>query len=103
MSFYSPYAQVNSLKKSSLCSLYLQNETQATKKKHTHTHTSDKTTKIRNIKLKYPIIILNIQLWANQYLRHSLGYKQKIQVIRRNQVYFSSSNISTDPTVIVKD
>ena len=30
-------------------------------------------------------------------------YKQKIQVIRRNQVYFSSSNISTDTTVIVKE
>ena len=32
------------------------------------------------------------------------GYKQKIiQFIRRNQVYFSSSNVSTDTTVIVKD
>ena len=31
-------------------------------------------------------------------------YKQKIiQFIRRNQVYFSSSNVSTDTTVIVKD
>ena len=30
--------------------------------------------------------------------------KQKIiQVIRRNKVYFSSSNVSTDTTVIVKD
>ena len=27
----------------------------------------------------------------------------KIEVTRRNQVYFSSSNISTDTTVIVKD
>ena len=26
-----------------------------------------------------------------------------IQFIRRNQVYFSSSNVSTDTTVIVKD
>ena len=34
---------------------------------------------------------------------HNLGYKQKIQVIQRNQVYFSSSNVSTDTTVIVKD
>ena len=41
---------------------------------------------------------------VNQCLRHNLGYKQKIiQVIRRNQVYFSSSNVSTDITVIVKD
>ena len=41
---------------------------------------------------------------ANQFLLHNLGYKQKIiQVIRRNQVYFSSSNVSTDTTVIVKD
>ena len=41
---------------------------------------------------------------VNQYLRHNLGYKQKIiQVIRRNQVYFSSSNVLTDTTVIVKD
>ena len=34
----------------------------------------------------------------------SNSYKQKIiQFIRRNQVYFSSSNVSTDTTVIVKD
>ena len=39
----------------------------------------------------------------NPYLRHNLGYKQKIQVIRRNQVYFSSSNVSTDTTAVVKD
>ena len=32
---------------------------------------------------------------VTQYLRHNLGYK-KIQVIRRNQVYFSSSNVSTE-------
>ena len=25
---------------------------------------------------------------VNQYLRRNLGYKQKIQAIRRNQVYF---------------
>ena len=31
-------------------------------------------------------------------------YKQKIiQFIRRNQVYFSSSNVLTDTTVIAKD
>ena len=41
---------------------------------------------------------------VNQCLRYNLGYKQKIiQFIRRNQVYFSSSNVSTDTTVIVKD
>ena len=41
---------------------------------------------------------------VNQCLRHNLGYKQKlIQFIRRNQIYFSSSNVSTDTTVIVKD
>ena len=40
---------------------------------------------------------------VNQYLRHNSGSKQKIQVIWRNQVYFSSSNVSTDTTVIVKD
>ena len=41
---------------------------------------------------------------VDQCLRHNLGYKQKkIQFIRRNQVYFSSSNVSTDTTVIVKD
>ena len=32
-----------------------------------------------------------------------LRYKQKIQAIRRNQIYFSSSNVSTDKTDIVKD
>ena len=30
---------------------------------------------------------------VNQYLRHNLGYKQKIQAIRRDQVYFSSSSV----------
>ena len=39
---------------------------------------------------------------VNQYLRHNLGYK-KIHVIRCNQVYFSSSKVSTETTVIVKD
>ena len=43
-------------------------------------------------------------VFVNQCLRHNLGYKQKIiQFVRRNQVYFSSSNVSTDTTVIVKD
>ena len=36
---------------------------------------------------------------VNQYFRHNLGCQQKIQVIRRNRVYFSSSNVSTDTTV----
>ena len=40
---------------------------------------------------------------VNQYLPHNLGYQQKIQVIRRNQVYLISSNVSTDTTVLVKD
>ena len=31
------------------------------------------------------------------------SYKQKIQVISCNQVYFSSSKVLTDTTVIVKD
>ena len=39
---------------------------------------------------------------VNQYLRHDLGYK-KIQVIQSNQIYLSSSNVSTSTTVIVKD
>ena len=34
---------------------------------------------------------------------HTLINKKIIQAIRRNQVYFSSSNFSTDTTVIVKD
>ena len=43
-------------------------------------------------------------LLEDQCLRHNLGYKKKIiQFIQRNQVYFSSSNVSTDTTVIVKD
>ena len=41
---------------------------------------------------------------VNLCLRQNLGYKQKIiQFIRRNQVYFSSSNVATDTTIIVKD
>ena len=38
-----------------------------------------------------------------EYLDPFKVYKQKIQAIRRNQVYFSSSNVSTDTTVTVKD
>ena len=38
-----------------------------------------------------------------QYLRHNLCYKQKIKVIRCNEVYFSFPNVLTDTTVIVKD
>ena len=34
---------------------------------------------------------------------HQKKQQKIIQVIRRNQVYFSSSNVSTDITVIVKD
>ena len=30
-----------------------------------------------------------VKISVNQYLLHNLGYKQKIQVIRRNQVYFT--------------
>ena len=56
-----------------------------------------------NNKCYHRTIIRNYCISVNQYLRHNLGYKQKIQVIRRNQVYFSSSNVSTDTTVIVKD
>ena len=49
------------------------------------------------------ILIALIQfISVNQYLRHNSDYK-KIQVVRRNEVYFSSSNVSTDTTVIVKD
>ena len=53
---------------------------------------------------KYIMITLIPCISVNQCFRHNLGYKQKIiQFIRRNQVYFSSSNVSTDTTVIVKD
>ena len=34
---------------------------------------------------------------------HQKKQQKIIQVIRRNQVYFSSSNVSTDIAVIVKD
>ena len=54
---------------------------------------------------KYKKHIKNVPcISVNQCLRYNLGYKQKIiQFIRRDQVYFSSSNVSTDTTVIVKD
>ena len=52
-----------------------------------------------NISIKKPILLNSMSV--NQYLRYHLGRKQKIQVIRRSQVYFSSSNVSTDATVIV--
>ena len=58
-------------------------------------------------------IVVPQQKWNNTYLETAWKleegnianyYKQKIiQFIRRNQVYFSSSNVSTDTTVIVKD
>ena len=41
--------------------------------------------------------------WKEKKNYYTISYKQKIQAIRRNQVYFSSSNVSTDTTVIVKD
>ena len=46
----------------------------------------------------------HVHLWIipeSLFKRASL--RQKIPVIRRNQVYFSSSNVLTDKTVIVKD
>ena len=52
-----------------------------------------------NISIKKPILLSSMSV--NQYLRYHLGRKQKIKVIRRSQVYFSSSNVSTDTTVIV--
>ena len=52
-----------------------------------------------NISIKKPILLNSMSV--NQYLRYHLGRKQKIKVIRRSQVYFSSSNVSTDATVIV--
>ena len=39
---------------------------------------------------------------VNQNLRHNLGYT-KIQAIQCNQVYFSSSNVTTDTAVFIKD
>ena len=66
--------------------------------------------KITKSKLKYIFYSFHTHLihkissiLVSQYLRHNLGYKQKKQAIRRNQVYFSSSSVSTDTTVIVKD
>ena len=50
-----------------------------------------------------PLRILIPSISVNLYLHHNLGYKQKIQAIRHNQIYFSFSNVSTDTTVIVKD
>ena len=37
------------------------------------------------------------------FIKWMVFYKQKVQAIRRNQVYFISSNASTGTTVIVKD
>ena len=52
--------------------------------------------------LDYEAIITLIPcISVNQFDRHNLGYKK--QVIWCNQVYFSSSNVSTDATVIIKD
>ena len=40
---------------------------------------------------------------VNQYLRQNLDEFRLLQVIGRNQFYFSSSNVSTDTKVIIKD
>ena len=40
--------------------------------------------------------------YCKKQIKMNLGYKKK-QVIQRKQVYFSSTNISTDTTVIIKD
>ena len=46
------------------------------------------------------LLVTSVKYFTNDKPR----YKQKIiRFIRRNQVYFSSSNVSTDTTVIVKD
>ena len=39
---------------------------------------------------------------CKKQIKMNLGYKKKL-VIRRKQVYFSSTNTSTDTTVIIKD
>ena len=66
--------------------------------------THKKSTGSQFAKLNPGIKKIPAKISVNQCLRHNLGYKQKIiQFIRRNQVYFSSSNVSTDTTVIVKD
>ena len=57
----------------------------------------------RFIKEVYNLRLTKAKHSVNQYLRHNLGYKQNIQVIRRNQVFSSFSHVSTDTTVIVKD
>ena len=49
------------------------------------------------------VLLFISSISVNQYLLHNLVYKQKIQAIRCNQVYFSSFKNSTDTTVIVKD
>ena len=54
---------------------------------------------VRLYKSAFPTYSFGITI-KNQYLHHNLGYK-KIQVIC--QVYFSSSNVSVDTTVILKD
>ena len=41
--------------------------------------------------------------YMNYYKKTTSRYKQKIQAIQCNQVYFSSSNVSTNTIVIVKD
>ena len=59
VSYYSSYIKVRSLKKSSFCSLYLQERTRKNKKNPT----SDQKTEIRNIQVQYTIIIWNTQLY----------------------------------------
>ena len=50
------------------------------------------------------ILLINFEFWRAWSWCNWYVFKQKIiQFIRRNQVYFSSSNVSTDTTVIVKD
>ena len=59
----------------------------------------------RNIRKKWIMgAVRNFLLLEGKKINfYRISYKQKIQAVRRNQVYFSSSNVSTDTTVIVKD
>ena len=51
--------------------------------------------------LSFDILCLNPLTLKYKIMK--IEHKKIIQFIRRNQVYFSSSNVSTDTTVIVKD
>ena len=52
---------------------------------------------------QFLLLFLVMAKLKTKFAKENIPQIKKIHVVRRNQVYFSSSNVLTDTTVIVKD